>query len=146
MLLQVLLLYHFQNRQTYCTRDIVAAKRAEKLHSVVKRVGNRSRCNHCADRMSIANRFTEHNDIRNHIVLLESIEVGANPSIRGLNLIRNTDSSRTAYQIVNSSQIALRKNDLSGNAWQRLANETTEAWSYLRDQVGNLCGVQFCSR
>src|SRR6267378_2393605 len=50
VLLQILFLENIQNRKTRCARDGIAAKRAEKFHAVVERIGDFRRSDNCRER------------------------------------------------------------------------------------------------
>src|SRR6476469_5425720 len=85
--LEVFFVHDFQNFQTDRARDVVATKRAEEFHSVIKRVGDGMRRDHGADWMSIADGFPEHNDIRHDAVSLKRIEVRADATKSGLHFV-----------------------------------------------------------
>src|SRR6185436_19544083 len=123
--LRTLLLHYLQNRDPNRTRHVVATKRAEEFHPIIKRLGNRTRRDYSTNRMAIADRFAEHNDVRNYFIHFKTIEMCADPPVSGLNLIRNTNAAGPAYCIVNSFQITMRQDDLPGDAWQRLSDEAT---------------------
>src|SRR6185369_17208046 len=92
--LKLSFLHNLQHRQSNRARDIVTAKGAEKLHAVIKRSGDCARGNHCANRVSIANRLAEDYDVRHHAVLLERVEMCADTSVTRLHFIGNANSSR----------------------------------------------------
>ena len=60
---KLLVLDDVQHRQSDRARDGVAAERAEELHPVGERRGDLRRRHHRPDRMAVADRFAEHDDV-----------------------------------------------------------------------------------
>src|SRR5260370_29169128 len=75
ILLQVFFFKNIQNREPCGARHRVAAKSAEKLHSVVERIGDFWRGDHRRERKAIADRFAEDDNVRHDAFHLESPEM-----------------------------------------------------------------------
>ena len=66
--------------------------------------------------MSIPNRFSKGNDIRNHMLELETPKMFANPAETNLNLICNTKPSCRSNYTVGVFQKITRKRHLTSTA------------------------------
>src|SRR5205085_2619789 len=77
MRLQLLFEHYRQHGNAHRTGDRAAAKRAEKFHPVVERIGDLPRRDDRAQRMAIANGLAQHHNIRHYALLLEAVEVRA---------------------------------------------------------------------
>ena len=111
---------------------------------VVERLGDLLRGNHRAQRMPVADRFAEDNNVRHHALCLEAPEVRANASIAGLHFIGDARSASLAHRSVNGREIAFRKDNLSTNAGQRFGNVSCQLASVALesfDALGNISRV-----
>ena len=91
--LQPFLRHHVEHREPDRARDRVAAERAEEFHPVVERRGNRRRGDHRANRMPVADRLAEDDDVGDDALGFEGVEVCAKATVRGLHLVGDADAA-----------------------------------------------------
>src|SRR6218665_3395911 len=106
----------FDNGQYFqpdSTGNWISAECIEVLHTIVESICQPLRCNYYAERMSITDRFTNGNNIRNYIVCLECPEVIANTPAAGLYFIGDANTAGTAHHVVNSFKVSRRTHYLS---------------------------------
>ena len=108
-------------------RHRVAAERAEVLHAVVERVGDRARRRHRADRMAVAERLAHHDDVGHDALILERPEARAHAAESRLHFVGDADAAGRAHVLVHVRQISRRKDELAADARTRLGDEAGDA-------------------
>src|SRR4029079_1411839 len=99
------------------------SERAKEFHAVIKRIGDCAGGDYGAERMSVADWFSEHDDIRDDAVFFKCIEVRARASKSCFHFIRDTNPAGTTHSVVDVIQITIREDDLSGDARHRFRDE-----------------------
>src|SRR5579859_4419946 len=138
---------HIQNSESRGARDGIAAKGAEELHSIVETGGDFKRRDDGRKRKSVPDWFSEHHDIRDDTLRLESPEVGAQAAEADLHFVGNAYSASGADVFVTFSEISGRKKDLASNTRQRLGGVRSHASAIrarLLQYLGNVLCV-FCT-
>src|SRR6266478_4768968 len=88
---------HIQHCEACCASDWVAAKRAEKLHPVVKRIGNFRRGDDCRERKCIPDRLAKNHDVRNDALRLEPPEMRSQTPESHLHFVSDANRVRPAH-------------------------------------------------
>jgi hypothetical protein len=109
MCLQVRLVHNLEHFGSYGARDGTAAERTEEFPAVVEGCRNFRRRDDCADRIAIADGLAEHDDVRYDALLLEAVKIFPEPTVSGLNLIGNADTTCLAHLGIHGGEIAFRK-------------------------------------
>src|SRR6266487_3912911 len=125
--LQLFLVDHVEHRQADRARHGAAAERAEELHPVVERRGNLWRRHHRTNRIAVADRLPEDDDVGYDALRLKTVAVRANAAVGGLHLIGDADAARLAHVAVDGGEIPRWKDDLSPDAGAALRDEPAEA-------------------
>src|SRR5688572_21577773 len=76
--------------------------------------------------MAVADRFAEHDDVGNDVVVFESPEVRARPAVTGLYFIGNANTARSAHRFISISEEIGGKHDLSGHTRHRLRDKSAQ--------------------
>src|SRR6267143_3876414 len=147
VLLQVPFFQDVQNGQTRCARDGIAAKRAEKFHAVVERIGDFRRSDNRRQRKSVPDRLAQNHDVRNHALRFESPKMRSKTPESDLHFVGDADRACSADVTVNLRQIIRRKNDLAADARQRFCDKCCDSASVSTRALENLRNVAriFCS-
>src|SRR5690349_17111887 len=95
--------------------------------------------------MTVADRFSEYDDVRHHTVTLKRPEMRADATVSSLHFVGNANSTGGSHNVVDLVEITRRKNDLTRNARHRLGNETAE-FVCVPDDVDNVFGILAGSR
>src|ERR1700745_1283659 len=111
----------------------IAAKRAEKFHSVVEGLGDFSGRYCRSERKPISNGFAEHHNVRHHVLCFESPEMRSQPPESDLHFISDADSTRIAHMAICLGKVILRKNNLSADAGKSFCNKCGPASACLQD-------------
>ena len=140
--LEIVALDDVEDGQADRARDRAAAEGAEELHPVVERGGNLTGRDDGAERIAVADRLPEHDDVRNDAVSLEGVEMRAHPAVRALDFVGNAHAARGPHVIVDGSQIPLRQQNLPRHAGTRFRDEGTQpragpAGMKRRDRAGD---------
>jgi hypothetical protein len=75
----------------------------------------------------VADRFAQHDDIRDNPLGLETPQVSARPSETGLDFINDAHPTGTANGLEHLDQVAGRHDDLPAHARQGFSDETGQA-------------------
>ena len=116
-----------EHREPDRARHRVPAERAEVLHPVVERVGDRARRRDRADRMAVAERLSHHDDVGHDVLILERPEARAHAPESGLHFVGDAHAAAGAHVLVHLLEIARREDELSADARARLGDERRDA-------------------
>ena len=145
VLLQPLLLEDVQDRQADLARDGAAAHGGEESALPLQRVGDRGGRDHRGDRVPVAGRLRDRDDVRHHALLLEAPEMRAQAPVADLHLVGDADAAGSAHVRVGRLQVAVGQHDAAGVAVQRLADERRGRAAdgrELIDRVAHRLGVE----
>src|ERR1700731_2179464 len=92
----LLQIFFLENLETRSASDRVAAKRAEKFHPVVKRIGDLRGGDNRRQRKGIADRLAKHDDVGNHALRFESPKMRSKTSESDLYFVGDTNRARPA--------------------------------------------------
>src|SRR5688572_5790883 len=95
--------------------------------------------------MTVADRFSEDDDVGNDAVTLKSPKMRADAAVSGLHFVGDAHSSRFTDLVIDLTEIASRQNDLPRNARHRFRDKATKSICGLDDAHYVLCIVR-CTR
>src|SRR5262245_6743821 len=120
--LQTFISQHVEDGQAHRAGNWIATEGAEKFHSIVECVRDFAPCDNCSEGKGIADRLTEHNDVRHGMLRFESPEVRAEPAETDLYFVGDADAACCADVTIDFGQIVRRKNDLPADTGKRFGN------------------------
>ena len=121
--LQLFVTQHLEHRDARGARHRITAERAEKFHAIGERYGDLLRGNHRGQRKRIANRFTEHHNVRDHALRLESPEMRPQAPKAHLHFVGDTHRPGRPHVSISLRQIICGKHNLPADARQRFGDE-----------------------
>jgi hypothetical protein len=104
--LQMLRFEHVQNCKSRGARHRITSKRAKEFHAVVKTGGDFWSGDDCGERKSVADWFSEYDDIGNDALRFESPKVRAKAAEADLHFVRNAYSACGANVFVSFNEIS----------------------------------------
>ena len=117
------LLEHVEHRQADLAGDGTAAHGREEAALALQRVGDGGGRDHGRDRVPVAGRLRDRDDVGHHALLLEAPEMGSQAPVADLHLVGDADAARRAHVRVGRLQIAVGQHDAPGIAVEGLADE-----------------------
>src|SRR5689334_750292 len=90
--------------------------------------------------MTVADRFSEYDDVRDHTVTLKRPEMRADATVSSLHFVGNANSTGGSHNVVDLVEITRRKNDLTRNARHRLGDEAAKSFAVF-DNVDNVLRI-----
>ena len=75
------------------------------------------------ERIAVADRLPEDDDVGNDALRLEGVEVRPHPAVRRLHFVRDADAAGGADDRVDVGEVAVRQDDLSADARGALGDE-----------------------
>src|SRR5256885_1594207 len=85
------------SEKTSGARHRIAAERAEKLHSIVKRIGDLLCRDDCRERERVADRLPQDDDVRNDALRFESPEMRSQTPESNLHFVGDADRACCAH-------------------------------------------------
>ena len=125
--LQLLVAHDVEHRDPDRARHGVPAERAEELHPVVERVGDRARRRHGADRVPVAERLAHDDDVGHDALILERPEARAHPPEPRLHFVGDAHAAGVSHVCVDVGEIPRGQYELPANARARLGDERSDA-------------------
>ena len=123
----------------------IAAKGAEELHPGVEGVGDPASGDQGTHRKPVRHRLAQHHDVGDHTLLLKTPHPVAQTAKARLDFIRHDQSTRRPHRLVDTRQVARRRNDLPTHTRHRLRKKGSRGGSsgdHLCHQRRDISGKQ----
>src|SRR6185503_17673745 len=135
VLLQLLVVYHVEHRDSYRARHGVAAERTEILHAVVERIRDRARGGDRTDRMSVAQWLAHHDYVGHDTLILKRPEARSHATQAGLHFVGDAHAALLSNILIDVRQISGRQHDLAAHTWACLGDKCRRPKSMTHELV-----------